>query len=95
MDASVFGQDDVAAPAFLAWPKAMKAGEALDRSLAVLAVTASQALHLNQREPATERLRTLLSTVRRAVPPVEIDRVLGPELQSLSEIFTARVFDHA
>jgi histidine ammonia-lyase len=95
MDASVFGQDDVAAPAFLAWPKAMKAGEALDRAVAVLAVTASQALHLNQREPGTERLRALLSTVRRAVPPVGADRVLGPELQILAETFTARVFDHA
>jgi histidine ammonia-lyase len=95
MDASVFGQDDVAAPAFLAWPKAIKAGEALDRSLAVLGVTASQALHLTRREPATEPLRRLLSLVRRVVPPVEADRVLAPELQILAETFTARVFDHA
>jgi histidine ammonia-lyase len=95
MDASVFGQDDVAAPAFLAWPKAVKAGEALDRSLAVLAVTASQALHLNKREPATETLQALLKATRRIVPPVEADRVLGPELQTLAETFTARVFDHA
>lgn len=94
MDASVFGQDDVAAPAYLAWPKAMKAGEALDRSIAVLAVTASQALHLVKREPTTQPLRALLDTVRRHVPPVGADRVLGPELQQLSETFTARVFDH-
>jgi histidine ammonia-lyase len=95
MDASVFGQDDVAAPAYLAWPKAMKAGETLDRALAVLAVTASQALHLIQREPVTEPLRALLSQTRRFVPPVTVDRVLGPELQLLSQAFTARVFDHA
>ncbi|HVZ00602.1 MAG TPA: aromatic amino acid lyase [Dongiaceae bacterium] len=95
MDASVFGQDDVAAPAFLAWPKAVKAGEALDRSLAVLAVTASQALHLTRRAAATPPLRALLDTIRSTVPPVEADRVLGPGLQTLSETFTARVFDHA
>jgi histidine ammonia-lyase len=94
MDASVFGQDDVAAPAYLAWPRAMKAGEALDRALAVLAVVASQALKLTQREPGTEPLRALLSQVRRTVPPVEADRVLGPELQVLSEALTARVFAH-
>ena len=91
MDASVFGQDDVAAPAFLAWPKAVKAGESLDRCLAVLAVTASQALHLNRREPA-EPLRALTKAVRRIVPPVAEDRVLWPELQRLSEAFGARVF---
>ena len=95
MDASVFGQDDVAAPAFLAWPKGIKAGEALDRSLAVLAVVASQALHLTQREPSTETLRTLLGYIRSIVPPVEADRVLGPELQTLSKAFTVRVFEHA
>jgi histidine ammonia-lyase len=94
MDASVFGQDDVAAPAYLAWPRAMKAGETLDRALAVLAVTASQALHLTQREPSTAPLRDLLSQTRRIVPPVSADRVLAPELQVLSEAFTARIFAH-
>jgi histidine ammonia-lyase len=73
----------------------MRCGETLDRCLAVLAVTASQALQLNRREPATDALRALLDRVRRAVPPVAEDRVLGPELQDLAEGFTARVFDHA
>src|SRR5256885_12451537 len=81
MDASVFGQDDVAAPAYLAWPKAMKAGETLDRALTVLAVVASQALHLIQREPVTAPLRALLAQTRSIVPPVQAERVLIPDLQ--------------
>jgi histidine ammonia-lyase len=93
MDASVFGQDDVAAPAFLAWPKEAKAGQALERSLAVLAVAASQALHLTGRTDPGGPLQELLLRVRSIVPPVEGDRVLGPELRNLGESFTARVFD--
>jgi histidine ammonia-lyase len=73
----------------------MKAGEALDRSLAVLAVTASQALYLTKRAPATDALRGLLDTTRHFVAPVEADRVLGPELHALAQAFTTRVFDHA
>jgi histidine ammonia-lyase len=92
-DASIFGQDDVASPVFLAWPKAAKAGQALDRSLAVLAVTASQALYLTDRQAVPDKLRRLLNLVRQIVPPVEADRVLGPELQALSERFTAFALD--
>lgn len=94
-DASVFGQDDVGSPVFLAWPKQAKAGEALDRSLAVLAVTASQALHLRAKQPATRPLQQLLAEIRAIVPPVTDDRVLGGELQRLSSVFTARVLDQA
>lgn len=92
IDASVFGQDDVAAPVFLAWPKESKAGQALDRSLAVLAVVASQALHLANRQPPSGALRNLLGQVREVVPPMTADRVLGPELQVLSEHFTVSYF---
>ena len=92
-DASVFGQDDVASPVFLAWPKEMKAGQTLDRSLAVLAVAASQALHVTGRTDIPEPLRGLLDIVRKAVPPVIADRPLGSELQHLSTQFTARVLD--
>ncbi|MET1028595.1 MAG: aromatic amino acid lyase, partial [Dongiaceae bacterium] len=92
-DASIFGQDDVASPVFLAWPKEAKAGRALDRSLAVLAVTASQALHLTDRQDVAEPLRSLLELVRSTVPPVDADRVLGGELDTLSQRFTALVFD--
>jgi len=93
IDASVFGQDDVAAPVFLAWPKAEKAGQVLDRALAVLAVVASQAFHLTGRRPASPSLSALLDRVRRNVPPVTSDRVLGGELLELSGTFTRGVFE--
>ncbi|MDQ7248181.1 aromatic amino acid lyase [Dongia sedimenti] len=92
VDASVFGQDDVAAPVFLAWPKAAKAGETLDRALAVLSVVASQALHLTARDPQSGPLRNLLGKVRETVPVVTADRILGPELQALSAYFNVSIF---
>jgi histidine ammonia-lyase len=91
-DASIFGQDDVAAPAFLAWPKEAKAGQTMDRALAVLAVTASQALHLQGRADIAQPLQALLRLVRSIVPPVTADRVLGGELQALAECFSGRIF---
>ena len=95
-DAGVFGQDDVSSPAFLAWPKCMAAGRSLDSALAVLAVAASQALHVLNRERVPNRLADLLSLVRSRVPPVRADRVLGPEMQRLADELTARTFadDH-
>jgi histidine ammonia-lyase len=91
VDASIFGQDDVASPVFLAWPKADKAGQVLDRALAVLAVVASQALHLTDRRPGAGPLAELLERVRQEVPPVAADRVLGGELHALSETFSRDV----
>ena len=96
-DASVFGQDDVSTPAFLAWSKCMAAGQSIDSALAVLAVAASQALHVRKCERVPNRLADLLSLVRSRVPPVHADRVLGPEMQRLAGDLTARTFadDHA
>jgi histidine ammonia-lyase len=85
------GQDDVAATAFLAWAKQEKAGRCLDACLATLAVIASQALHVTGRH-APPSLHGCLSEVRDVVPPVEKDRVLGPELQRLTELFTKKAF---
>ena len=84
------GQDDVAAPAFLAWAKQDRAGRCLDATLAMLAVLASQALHVTDRDPPAA-LRSFLDEVRASVPPVDADRVLGPELAQLAEQFTGRV----
>jgi histidine ammonia-lyase len=92
VDASVFGQDDVASPVFLAWPKEAKAGQTLNRALAVLAVVASQALQLTGRHPSSGPLRNFLGKVRESVPPVTADRVLGPELQGLSAYFDVSIF---
>ncbi|MBX3569783.1 MAG: aromatic amino acid lyase [Rhizobiaceae bacterium] len=85
------GQDDVAATAFLAWAKEARAGRCLDAALGMLAVIASQALHVTQRE-APPALGQLVRDVRAIVPPVDQDRVLGPELGQLADRMTARVF---
>jgi histidine ammonia-lyase len=85
------GQDDVAAPAFLAWSKEAQAGRCLDASLAMLAVMASQALHVARRTPPPP-LENFLNLVRTHVPPVEEDRILGPELARLTGAITARIF---
>ena len=90
-DASVFGQDDVAAPAFLAWPRAVAAGRCQDSALAVLAVAASQALHVTGRARIGAPLMPLLDAVRGFVPPVTSDRVLAPELQNLAHHLHERV----
>jgi histidine ammonia-lyase len=85
------GQDDVAAPAFLAWSKEAQAGRCLDAALAVLAVMASQALHVTRRS-APPPLAHFLDFVRSRVAPVEEDRILGPELARLTAAITARIF---
>jgi histidine ammonia-lyase len=91
-----FGQDDIAAPVFPAWHKQATAGRALERTLAVLAVVASQALWVTDR-PAPAALRRRLDLIRAAVPPVDESRPrpLGPECASLSEAFEHEVLDTA
>jgi histidine ammonia-lyase len=85
------GQDDVSATVFLAWAKSDHAGRCLDSALAMLAVLASQALHVTGRD-APQSLSRFLDDVRAIVPPVEADRVLGPELERLSSHFRMHVF---
>ncbi len=85
------GQDDVAAPAFLAWSKEARAGRCLDASLAMLAVVASQALFVTDRE-APRALRGFVELIRKHVAPVIEDRILGPELGQLADAITAHVF---
>lgn len=84
------GQDDVGTPAFLAWTKEATAGRCLDASLAMLAVIASQALHITARQPPPH-LRGFTDMIRGAVRPVVEDRVLGPELERLADRFTEQV----
>lgn len=81
-------QDDVAAPGFFAWTKQETAGRCLDACLAGLAVLASQALFITDRQ-APPALRDFLETIRTAVPPVGEDRVIGPELAALAARFGA------
>ena len=85
------GQDDVGAPAFLAFTREAAAGRCLDASLAMLAVISAQALYVTDR-PAPPRLRDFVDAVRSVVPPVIEDRVLGPELGRLTQMFSDEVF---
>ena len=79
-DSTANGQDDVATPAFLAWSKEARAGRCLDASLAMLAVVASQALFVTERE-APRALRAFVELIRTYVEPIVEDRILGPELE--------------
>jgi histidine ammonia-lyase len=90
-DSGASAQDDVAAPAFLAWAKEERAGRCLDASLGMLAVIASQALYATDRQ-APPPLKDLVAWVRSIVPPVLEDRVLGPQLGQLADSITAQVF---
>ncbi|KAH8803707.1 histidine ammonia-lyase [Xylogone sp. PMI_703] len=85
------GQDDVAATAFIAWSKEERAGRCLDACLATLAVVASQAFHVTTRD-IPPQLADFAAQVREIVPPVGEDRILGPELMRLTQVFTSQVF---
>ena len=78
-------------PVFLAWAKEERAGRCLDAAMAMLAMLASQALHVTER-PAPPALQAFVDEIRAIVPPVGDDRVLGPELARLAEWFTRTVF---
>jgi histidine ammonia-lyase len=85
------GQDDMGIPAFTAYGREAAAARCLDASLAVLAVIAAQALHVTVRK-APPRLRGFVEMVREVVRPVVEDRVLGPELAELAQVFTDEAF---
>ncbi|HUA49244.1 MAG TPA: aromatic amino acid lyase [Solirubrobacteraceae bacterium] len=87
-----FGQNDVPAPNFLAWRKAIVIGQCLDASLAVLAALASQALHVDKREPPPN-LRALTGHIRDSFPPIDQPRALGDDCRKLADTFTRQVFD--
>ncbi len=87
-----FGQNDVSVPTFLAWRKAAEAGRCLDAGLALLAMVASQAFFVTEREPP-RRLRPLLETVRAIAPPMTEPRPPGPDAERLQRHFTARALE--
>ena len=83
------GQDDVAAPVFLAWAKEERAGRCLDAALAMLAVVAAQALHVTGRQ-APPPLRDFVEELRAIVPPIDGARVLGRTRAPRRELYAAR-----
>jgi len=83
--------DDIAEPVFLAYKKSLKAAHCLDCTLAVLAVTSSQALSITGRQ-APPKLRGFLESVRAHCPPIHISgrkRALGREMDSLREALSS------
>lgn len=85
----VGGQSDVASRGFIAYERHLEASDALDASLAVLAVVASQALFVSSRGPAPA-LREFHERIVHLAPPItgETIRDLGPALQRLRAQFT-------
>lgn len=80
------GQTDTIMPLFEAWEKEGVASRCLDLGLAMLAASASQALHVAGRAPAPP-LRALLKAVREAFPVVESARDLGADAERLADMF--------
>jgi histidine ammonia-lyase len=89
-EAAASDQDDVAIAAPEAFRAEREVAGLLDHTLAVLAVTCSQALHVTGR-PAPPALRGLLEQVRTVVPPVESVRRLGAECERLSDVFSTTI----
>ena len=87
-----YGQNDVLQPAFQAWHKAQQAGTCLDATLAILAVTCSQAFYATDAVLCPPALRPLLTDIRHFVSPVSDDRALGQSVGQLAETFTQRIY---
>jgi histidine ammonia-lyase len=83
-------QTDTIMPVFLAFEKEDKASRCLDLCLAILCACSSQALHVDERQPAPA-LRGFLAAVRERFPPVESPRDLGADTERLADAFCAAV----
>ncbi len=92
-EGGAFGQDDVVSPVFAAWEKQETAGRALERSLAVLAAVASQALWVTER-PAPPALRGRLDGIRAGFAPVDdvAPRILGRDGDALARAFRREIY---
>ena len=86
-----FGQNDVPAPSFLAWRKAMAVGRCLDNALAGLAAIAWQALRTSP-GPVPPALAGLGAVVDEALPPPDGTRRVGPDVGVLAGALARRVF---
>lgn len=91
-EAGGFGQNDVGPLTGLAWQAQEGAGRCLDAALTMLAVVASQALHVTNR-PAPNKLADLLVTIRSVFPPVTSSRSSSEGLALLMELFRREIYD--
>jgi histidine ammonia-lyase len=79
-------QSDATVPTFDAYAKELKSAETLDTSLAMMALVASQALAVAERDPAPA-LRPFLSGVRALFPPVTAMRPVGAQVGTVADAF--------
>jgi len=93
-EAGGFGQNDVAPLTGLAWRSQEEAGSCLDAALAMLAVIASQAFHVTDRE-APPALSGLLQEIHAIFPPVIDPRAYADQLNGLTAHFRASIYDVA
>ncbi len=91
---AIGGQNDVATATVFAYQKHLTAAFCLEASMAILAVSASQALWARDVQPAAP-LRDFLAAIRQQVAPVESrgERRIGEELHGLQERFAAAAVD--
>lgn len=86
-----FGQNDVAAPHFLAWRAQAESGARLEDCLALLSLVASQAFHVTQAKVPPE-LVSRLEHIRSISPPLTQGiRPLGPDAYRLANSFRHEV----
>ncbi|HEV8563664.1 MAG TPA: aromatic amino acid lyase [Actinomycetota bacterium] len=83
-------QDDIGITTPEAFLTERRIGECFDLTLAVLAVVASQALHVTGRA-GPPALRGFLGSIRTAFPPVKTPRRIGVECAALTETFSAAI----
>jgi histidine ammonia-lyase len=83
-------QDDVAIPTPIAFRTEREVAALFDMVCAVLAVVASQALHVTGRT-VRPPLRDFVEGVRGLFPPVETSRPLGEECRRVADAFSAAV----
>jgi histidine ammonia-lyase len=92
LNTASWGQNDVPSQSFPAWRKADAVGRCLDASLAILAVLA---VHVLERRgfSVPPRLSNLINEVSRHVPPITEARLVGPELELLTQSFSRKVLE--
>ena len=82
------GQNDVTAPALLAWSREQTAGAALEATLATLAVAACVLLPSGA---GKEAVRAVVSETSAAVASLHDGRAIGGHLEDLARVFRQRV----
>ncbi len=83
-------QDDVSAPGFIACRNEARVSLLFDRILAVLAASASQALHVTKRKPAAP-LANSVTWIRKRFPPVTKRREQGRDAGRLARAIGQRI----